>query len=190
MRKGLWRLSLCHARFARFYWGWIMKFSTVLLLSSTCLLVSSAAALAKHGKVGLWNVTSTIETAMPPEMMAQMKKSGASMPPSKPVVIQMCMSQEEVNSDNPPHVDRASTGCSTRIVSQTPLALKAAMTCKGAMKGTGSIEVAYTGAEHYAGAYSFKGTLAGNPTNVTTKFSGDWVKADCGKIPPYKLRTQ
>ena len=167
-----------------------MKFSSILLLSTACLLVCSSAALAKHGKVGLWNVTSATDVAIPPAMMAQMKKSGATMPASKPVTIQMCMSKDEVNSNNPPHIDSASTGCNTRIINQTPSALKAVMTCKGAMKGTGNIEVAYTGAEHYAGSYSFKGTLSSKPTNITTKFKGDWVKADCGRVPPYKLRTQ
>ena len=76
------------------------------------------------------------------------------------------------------------------MVKPITAALKAHMICKGAMKGTGDIEIAYQGAEHYAGSYSFKGTLAGNPTSVVTRFKGDWVKADCGKVAPYKLRTQ
>jgi len=147
----------------------------------------AAPALAKHGKVGLWNVTSSTEVVLPAKLKSQMKQAGmAAMPGAKPITVQMCMSREEVESDTPPHLDRGATGCDTRLVSQTPAAMKANIICKGQMKGTGSIEVAYTGAEHYTGSYSFTGT----PMSMKTSFKGDWVKADCGNIKPYKLRTQ
>lgn len=154
------------------------------------LLLVAGPALAKHGKVGLWNVTSSTEMALPPAAVAAMKKSGMVLPASQPMTVQMCMSQEEVDSDRPPHMDRGATGCDTRIAKQTATAMTANMVCKGNMKGTGTIQVSYTGAEHYAGFYSFKGTSGGRPLDVTTRFKGDWVKTDCGKVQPYKLRTQ
>jgi hypothetical protein len=147
-------------------------------------------ALAKHGKVGLWNVTSSTDVALAPEVAAQMKKSGVKMPGAEPVTVQMCMSKEEVESDTPPHLDSAATGCDTKLVSQTAAAMRANILCKGQMKGTGSIAITYNGPEHYTGTYSFKGTSYGHATSMTTRFKGDWVKADCGKVPPYKLRTQ
>jgi hypothetical protein len=150
----------------------------------------AAPALARHGKVGLWNVTSSTEVALSPQVAAQMKKSGVKMPAAEPVTVQMCMSKEEVESDTPPHLDSAATGCDTRLVSQTPAAMRANIVCKGHMKGTGSIAISYNGAEHYAGTYSFKGTSYGRATTMKTSFKGDWVKADCGKVAPYKLRTQ
>jgi hypothetical protein len=112
------------------------------------------------------------------------------MPGSEPVTVQMCMSKEEVESDVPPHLDSAATGCDTKLVSQTAGAMRANIICKGQMKGTGSIAITYNGPEHYTGTYSFKGTSYGHATSMTTRFKGDWVKADCGKVPPYKLRTQ
>ncbi len=156
-------------------------------LSALCL---SGPALAKHGKAGLWNVTSTTEMAFPPEAVAAMKKAGMAMPGTKPVTAQMCMSQAEVDSARPPHLDRTATGCDTKIVKETAAAMTATMTCKGNMRGTGTIQVTYNGAEHYVGSYSFKGTSGGRPVDMTTRFKGDWVKADCGKIKPYSLRTQ
>jgi hypothetical protein len=162
------------------------KFTALLLP----LLLLSAPAFAKHGKAGLWSVTSTTEIAYPPALAAAMKKEGQPLPAPKPVTFPMCMSQAEVDSDSPPHMDRAATGCDTRIVKQTPGAMTASMLCKGSMKGTGTIQVSYAGAEHYSGFYSFKGSSSGNPIDMTTRFKGDWVKADCGKTQPYKLRTQ
>jgi hypothetical protein len=165
-------------------------------LRKTCLVVlalgllGAGPALAKQGKAGLWNVTSTTDIALPPETMAAMKKAGVAMPAAQPVTVQMCMSQAEVDSDNPPQMDRQATGCDTRIVKRTANAMTASMVCKGNLKGTGSIQIAYEGAERYAGTYSFKGATGGQATNVTTRFRGQWLKTDCGKVKPYALRTQ
>ncbi len=153
------------------------------------LLLPAAPALANHGKVGLWNVTSSVAITLPPELAAEMKKSGTVMP-TKPVTVQMCMSREEVESNAPPHIDSGATGCVTKLVSQSASAMRANVVCSGQLKGSGSIAVAYQGAEHYSGSYNFKGTSYGSSTNMTTTFKGDWVKADCGKVKPYKLRTQ
>ena len=155
------------------------------------LAAAADPALAKHGKVGLWNVTSTTDIALPAAAAAAMKKYGEKMPAAQPITIQMCMSKEEVDADAPPHLDRAATGCDMHIVTQSAALLDARMIFgKGNMKGNGSIRVTYTGAEHYSGIYSFTGTTYGAQTNISTHFKGDWVKADCGKVAPYKLRTQ
>jgi hypothetical protein len=162
----------------------------VFVAALAATVLTAAPALADHGKVGLWNVTSSTEVALSPKLVAQMKRSGMTMPGAQPITVQMCMSKEEVASNTPPHLDRGATGCDTKLASQTAGSMRASMICKGQMKGTGSIEVNYKGAEHYTGSYSFKGTSYGKPTSMKTTFKGDWVKADCGKVPPYKLRTQ
>jgi hypothetical protein len=168
------------------------------LLGAALLAAWGGPALAAHGKVGLWNVTSTTEIALTPDAEAALKKSGQKMPALEPVTVQMCMSKEEVESNTPPHLDREATSCVMTVVTQTAALLEARMICdgkvktKGAipMKGNGAIHVAYRGAEHYTGSYTFRGTTNGAPTNLTTRFKGDWLKADCGKIPAYRLRTQ
>lgn len=167
-----------------------MRQRNVAAAAMVALLVAAAPALAAHGKVGLWDVTSTVEVAMSPQMAATMKKSGVKMPAPLPTKVQMCMSREEVESNIPPHLDSAATGCKTRLVAQTAQLMRADIVCSGQMKGTGRIEITYRGAEHYAGTYSFKGTSYGSDTSMTTSFTGDWVKADCGAVKPYKLRTQ
>jgi hypothetical protein len=157
-----------------------------LILGLGAIFVA-APALANHGKVGLWNVTSSTDVVLPAKLKAQMKQAGmASMPGAQPITVQMCMSKAEVESNAPPHIDSGASGCTTRIVSQTADAMRATTVCKGRMNGTGSIEVSYKGAEHYSGSYSFTGT----PMTMKTSFKGDWVKADCGKVQPYRLRTQ
>lgn len=161
-------------------------------LAAAALILAPGAALAGHGKAGLWNTVTTTNMAMtmPPEMAAQMKAMGMKAPAASTIKGQMCMSQAEVDSSTPPHIDEGGTGCTTKLISQTASSMKAEMTCNGRMKGKGNMQVTYKGAEHYKGSYDFKGTVEGNPTSMSTTFQGDWVKADCGSVRPYRLRTQ
>jgi len=153
--------------------------STAAICAAT-LLVLGGPALAAHGKAGLWRMTSTTDMAM----------KGMAMPGAQSHTSLMCMSQEEVDADTPPHIDQTATGCETHVTSMTPSALNADLVCKGSLKGDGHMQIVYRGAEHYAGTYSFKGAVEGNQSTMTTSFKGDWLKADCGDIKPYKLRTQ
>jgi hypothetical protein len=161
----------------------------LLLLPAALLALYSGPVLAAHGKAGLWNVSTTTDAAMniPPEAAAQMKAMGIKMPTAHTIATQICMTQAQVESDKPPEIGRNQTGCTTRLLSQTAAAMKAEMVCDGAaMKGTGQIEVSYNGTEHYAGSYDFKGTMDGHPANMRSRFSGDWVKADCGTVKPFQ----
>lgn len=164
---------------------------TSLGLGLILVLASPGAALAGHGKAGLWTVTATtaMNMVMPPQVAARMKDVHKGAPPQTHTS-QLCMSQQEVDSGNPPHIDQAATGCTTKVTSATASGMTAAMTCTGQLKGTGQMRISYSGAEHYTGTYSFKGTVEGNATDMNTRFKGDWVKADCGAIKPYNLRTQ
>lgn len=159
---------------------------------AVALILAPGAALAGHGKAGLWNTSSTtnMALAMPPEVAAQMKAMGMAMPKTQTFTSQMCMSQAEVDSSKPPHIDQGATGCTTKLLSATASSMTAQMICNGRMKGTGNMKISYRGAEHYEGSYDFKGTVEGNPTNMSTSFRGDWVRADCGAVKPYSLRTQ
>lgn len=163
---------------------------TLPVLVGLVSVLAVGPALAGQGKAGLWNVTSTTSMAMtmPPEVAAQMKGMNMAMP-TRTHTSQMCMSQAEVDSGAPPHIDQQATGCVTKVTSASAAGMTAVMTCTGRLKGTGQVKVSYSGAEHYTGSYSFKGTAEGAPTTMNTTFKGDWVKADCGAIKPYSLRT-
>ena len=166
----------------------VLLVKKILLLSAALLPLAPGLALAAHGKAGLWNVSTTTDMAMamPPEAAAQMKAMGIKMPNAHTITTQICMTQAEVDADKPPQMGRDQSGCTTRLLSQSAGAMKAEMVCSGpTMKGNGQIEVAYTGAEHYAGSYNFKGTMEGQPANMSSRFSGDWVKADCGAVKPF-----
>ncbi len=162
------------------------KRNLMIGLSAT-LLLTPGAALASHGKAGLWNVSTTMNMPnmqIPPEAMAQMKKAGVAMPTAHTFMSQICMTQAEVDSDKPPPM-KNDTGCTTRILNKSASSMTAEMVCTGEMKGTGQMQISYSGAEHYAGSYNFRGNMNGRPMDTSSSFKGDWVKADCGTVKPY-----
>jgi Protein of unknown function (DUF3617) len=158
--------------------------------AACALALSSGAALAGHGHAGLWNTATTMDmsAAMPPEAAAQMKAMGMSMPAARTFSSQVCMSQADVDSDKAPPVGADDSGCTTRVTSQTASSMSAQMVCDGKMKGTGQMQIAYAGADHYSGSFSFQGTMEGQPSKSSSTFKGDWVKADCGGIKPRSPR--
>jgi hypothetical protein len=157
------------------------------LVCAAALLLAAAPALAAHGKVGLWNITTSMTMAnmpqIPPEALAHMKAMGMKMPGSgEPIHTQICMTAAQVNSDTLPKMRHETLGCSWSPLKISGGVLSADMVCNGDMKGTGHVHVSYSGAEHYSGDYSFKGAMHGHPADMQSSFSGDWVKADCGSV--------
>src|SRR5262249_456581 len=96
----------------------MMPMRTIFGLTAAAAVLAAAPAWAAHGKAGLWNVTSatSLDMTMPPGMQDQMK--GMKSAPNTHTT-QMCMSQEEVNSDRPPHIDQRQTGCDTHVTSMS-----------------------------------------------------------------------
>ena len=167
----------------------------IILLGCAMALASSGAALAGHGKAGLWNVTTSMTMPnmpqMTPEMMAMMKQRGVKMPGTgEPITSQVCMTQADVDSDIPPRTGGHEESCTNNITSKTATSISADMVCSGRMQGTGHLQVSYNGAEHYTGSYNFKGTAEGHPADMTSNFKGDWVKADCGAVKPFDHHPQ
>src|SRR5256885_12064105 len=130
------------------------KLVPALIAASVALL--PAAALAAHGKAGLWNVTSSMEMAnmpqIPPEAMAMMKSRGMKMPGmGQPMTSQICMTQEQVNGDIPPAMHNRGENCTGKVLSQTATSMKSEVTCHGRMEGVGHAEISWRGNEHYEG---------------------------------------
>ena len=164
-----------------------MSRSLISTLMGTALILTPGIAFAAHGRAGLWTVTSTMETpnmpAIPPQAMEMMKARGAPMP-GQPFTTQMCMTQEMVNADKPPATHNADVSCDTKVLSTTPSAMHAQVTCKGRVNGTGDMQMSWRGTDHYESTYSFQGTAEGRPQNMVQHATGDFVKADCGSVKP------
>src|SRR5258706_12694695 len=133
-----------------------MRSKFVLGSIVACIILTPVAALAAHGKPGLWNISSTMEMGnmpqMPPEAMAMMKQRGMKVPGmgGQPIVTQICMTKEQVNGDKPPMSNRQEN-CTTKLLSQTPTSMASEVTCHGGMEGVGRARMSWRGNEHYEG---------------------------------------
>jgi len=145
------------------------------------------AALASHGKVGLWEVTTHMNMPnmmanIPPEALARMKAAGVNMSSNQTYSSQHCMTAAEVADDKPPPM-RHNEDCAMTNVSHNATTFAADMTCNTQrMQGQGHVSVTFDSAEHYAGSYTYNGTMEGHPQNMTYNFEARWISADCGSV--------
>lgn len=144
-------------------------------------------ALASHGKVGLWEITTHMNMGnmmanIPPEALARMREHGVTMPNGQTFTSQHCMTAEEVASEKPP-TPRNNSECSMSNMTHTATSFTADMTCSSeTMQGRGHVAVTFDSSEHYAGNYTFSGTAQGHPQNMSYTFEGKWISADCGGV--------
>lgn len=160
------------------------------------VLALPIAAFASHGKVGLWEITTTMNmggagmqmpdlSKLPPDQRAmveaQLKKSGVSMNGNS-MTTQHCMTASEVAQDKPPAMGRMKD-CTVQNMQFTGGSMTADTVCSSAdMSGKGHIAVSYSGDSNYSGSMTFNGTAQGHPINMNNTFSGRWISADCGSV--------
>ncbi|HKQ46102.1 MAG TPA: DUF3617 domain-containing protein [Rhizomicrobium sp.] len=176
-----------------------MNRKTLSGLIACAVVIAPAAAWSGHGRPGLWKITSSMEMPnmpqmpqMPPEAMAMMKARGMQMPGmgGAPIVTEICMTQEQVNADRPPALNNHAENCTTKILNQSATSVTAETTCHGRMEGVGRSQMSWRGTDHYEGTYSFKGRMEGRAHAMTTRFTGDFVKSDCGAVKPHMPKAQ
>ena len=166
-----------------------MKAIHVLVLGVAFCVSVPIIAWASHGKVGLWEIN--VQTNMgavpgmpdmsklPPEAQARMKAMGIQMN-GNGITMRHCMTPAEVNNDKP-DLSR-NKDCKTTNVRMTGRTFSADLVCTGRINGKGHIEVTYDSPEHYTALETMSGTAGGHPVNNSTKMTGRWLSANCGKV--------
>lgn len=131
-----------------------VKYASFLLAA---VLLVPGAALAAHGKAGLWSSTTTVAI---PGMQPQTHAAT------------YCMTQAQVDSNAPPG---ESPGCSYTNVQVSGSTYTADMVCKGEFKATGHFSSTYSDDSHYTATI----TINTGGMTMTNNVVGKWVKADC-----------
>ncbi len=151
-------------------------------------LALPVAALAAHGKAGLWQITVTMQ--MPgrnvPELSAsdraQMKAMGIDSPNAHTISVQHCMTAADVNSDALHSMQQPGAECTMSNRKTSGQTFSADVVCTGEVIGNGHVMVSYDAPEHYSGKMTFTGTNQGQPANVIELYDGKWISADCGNV--------
>lgn len=155
-------------------------------MAALAIVALPVAALASHGKAGLWKITTTTHIAgmqMPklsPQQMAQMKAMGVHIPMGNTMTMQHCVTESDAKADAPPAAQQPQSGCKTTNMKVVAHTMSADMVCNAKMKGEGHFTMTYDSPEHYTGQTNFKGTMEGRPADMSTTYEGTWISADCG----------
>jgi uncharacterized protein DUF3617 len=158
----------------------------VLAGAGLALVLAPLAALAAHGKAGLWQITITTEgqnaqmpnmSNLPPEVQARMKAMGVQMGGNQ-ITVQQCRTPEEIARDVPP-AGTHNKDCAMSNVSYTGGSMTADMVCSGNFSGTGHVHFVWDSDEHYAGEISMTGKMNDEQVTHTQKIEGRWLSAQC-----------
>src|SRR5215472_7131090 len=139
-----------------------MKFGGRIVCAGLILVAVAVpfGALASHGKVGLWEITShmsmpSMSANIPPDALARMKAMGMSPPGGdRSYSSQICMTAAQASQDQPPRTGNTKD-CTGSNLEHDGHTITADMTCAGEMQGTGHYQATYDSDEHYSGSFSF-----------------------------------
>ena len=160
----------------------------VLGVAGAALLAAPIAALAAHGKAGLWQMTVTIAgtnahmpdmSSLPPEAQARMKAMGIGMDGNS-ITIQHCMAATDFATGKIPLSSGRNKNCTNSNVSFDGNRMTADVTCTGSFVGTGHFEANWDSDEHYTAEVSITGTHNGQPVTNHEKIEGRFLSAQCG----------
>jgi len=164
-------------------------------LGTGLILVPLTAAVAAQApaldvKMGLWEITSTINVggAMPvpdtsgmtPEQKQRMESAMRGVM-GQPTVTKTCMTREKFNDSN--FMSSGSDGtCKQVLTTNTATALDGTVTCTGDRAMTGEMHVRASSPTAFAGTMKMNAAAAGRPMAVDVKMQGKWLGADCGDV--------
>jgi hypothetical protein len=143
-----------------------MGWKAIAVGAAAVLIATAGAALADHGKAGLWQVST--KTNMP------------GMTASQTFTSQHCMTEAEVKQNTMPST--SNHDCKMTNEKMSGGSFSGDMVCTGNATGTGHMSVTYDSDTHYAGQMTMAMNVGGHPMNMSNTFEGKWISADCGKV--------
>ena len=160
----------------------------VLGVAGAALLAAPIAALAAHGKAGLWQITVTINDSnarmpdlskLPPDVQARMKAMGVSTS-GNTISVQHCMTMQEFGMHKLPSLGPRGKDCTMSNASESGGHFSADLTCSGRFSGSGHVQADWDSDDHYTADVSMTGVRNGQPVSDTEKVEGRFLSAQCG----------
>lgn len=170
-----------------------------LCMGMALSLAASAAAHAQSTQPGLWEHSTTIQTASGQleGQMAEMQKQMAALPADQRKMMEQmlaqqglsmggggrtsikhCVTPEEAAKAQIPTHDE---NCRYTVTSRSASAMSVTFACKdeGSTRGEGS--VTFQGDKAYQGQFVMHTMLNGKPERMDMKQTGKWLSAQCGQ---------
>jgi hypothetical protein len=163
-----------------------MKTLRVAVIGAACAALLAPAALAAHGKVGTWQLTTKMGGGMaampdmsklPPDVQARMKAHGVQMNAGG-MTAKFCMTEDQVKNDKP-QLTRPNSPCKAENLKLTGNTFSADMVCTGQMNGKGHIDLTFDSAEHYSGHQTMNISMEGKTMTHEMFMDAKWLSPEC-----------
>ena len=172
------------------------------LIAAAVLAAASLPVSAQSMKPGLWEIHNKMAGGEMDAAMAQMQQQMAQMSPAERkqmeammakqgvrmapsgggMAVQICMTKEMVERNDPPVQD----GCKVTQNQRSGNTHKFAFACSNP-PSSGEGQVTYQGPEAYTSKMSVKTSTGGKTDTTTMEGRGKWLKADCGNVKPVQV---
>lgn len=154
--------------------------------------IALAQAPALDVKMGLWEITSTMNiggempmmdtSKMTPEQKAQMDAAMKSMVGAHTNVQKTCVTRETFDKSNFMMSDQPGMTCKQTVSTNTRSVLDAKVVCTGEHSMTVQMHVDALSPTAFKGSMSSSATEQGKTMKVDGTMTGKWLGADCGNV--------
>jgi len=165
--------------------------SSTGLLAAGLSVVVLAQAPALDLRIGLWELTSTIQLGgempsmnlgkMTPEQQAQMDAAMKAMMTPQTAVDKSCITKEKLNQADFLMKDEPGTTCKQVYTTNTRTTLDASVTCTGDRQITEKVHVDASSPTAMKATIKTSTTEDGKTSTLDVTMMGKWLGADCGK---------
>lgn len=163
---------------------------TPVLIALLCFVVLATIARAQSTrKAGLWEMTNTMtwqKSPMPPGMTMP---AGANSPfGGGSHTTQVCLTQAMIDKYGTPPPQSRNNQCQMSNIVKKANSMSADWVCSGMMAGKGTVEAAWTDADHSTSKVHFMGSMQmgpnAAPVEYTIESTSVFKGADCGSVKP------
>jgi hypothetical protein len=166
-----------------------LPMKSILTAAGVVMLAAPIAALAAHGKAGLWQLTVTIGgnnsmhmpdlSKLPPDVQARIRAAGVGMGGNS-ITARHCLSAQDIAMNKLPSMGSHGKDCTVSNVSETGSHMSADITCSAHFVGSGHVQADWDSDEHYTAEVDITGNANGQPVTSTEKIEGRFLSAQCG----------
>ena len=167
-------------------WGWAGS----VCLSFSMAVVLAAQAPALDVKMGLWEVSTTVDmggqtpqvdtSKMTPEQKARMEEVMKGMMGTHTSVTKSCMTREKFEKQAFMNSNERGQTCKQAITTNTRSTLESTITCTGEHSMTAQMHVEALSPTSVKATMKSANAMRGGTMNVNVTMTGKWLGADCG----------
>jgi hypothetical protein len=178
-----------------------LRLASIAAIAMLCFGLPAGAAELPNVKLGLWEMTWSVETSgqlpaidlskLPAaqRVIAQAAMKSAMAKMGAPHTFKTCLGEEQLKKGASFNFDK-DPSCTTTVLKSSATAMQVKQVCTGKRPRTVSIEYEAASPEAISGISHVETNAAGKAITADGKMSGKWLADDCGKLKPGQVAKQ